>query len=289
MKKKDLQILLAGLILVGMMPSVMALEGPTASLPLGVNVVDSDPGGPTDKEQWGRAGGRTFTFTVFQSDEYSQLKWQPIDAGIAFDGAIDQAGEILTLDFMGAGTAVWTGSTTVEVLDENTNTYETVAVNTEFILTVKDSGNSLISFETLNGLPTVNIKTLTPALFTATLEMRAQMPSYDSVAAICPYAAPAVGQYFPILDVFDCLHTNPAYVRPVITLFNSGFLYELGDPNLMGLAAHDAHMEELVSGVQSTVDDIYGWTDFLYNDWPGRISDLNDAHTLIKDGIGGIG
>ena len=113
-----------------MMPSVMALEGPTASLPVGVNVVDSDPGGPNDKEQWGRAGGRTFTFNIFQIDEYSQLKWQPIDAGIAFDGAIDQAGEILTLDFMGAGTAVWTGNTTVEVLDENTWTYETVAVNT---------------------------------------------------------------------------------------------------------------------------------------------------------------
>ena len=167
-----------------MLQSAMALEGPTENLPYGVNVIDSDPGGPDDKEQWGRDGGRTFMFTIFQSNEYDELKWQTVDVGLAFDGAIDDADENLTFDSIVGGSAVWTGSTMIEVLDEGTDTYEEVTVNTEFILTVKDSGDSLVPFETMNGLPTVDIKTLSPALFTATLEMKAQVPPHDSITGI---------------------------------------------------------------------------------------------------------
>lgn len=292
MRKKDALVLLVGSMLVAMTTPVMALEGPAESLPLGVDIVDSDLGGPDDKEQWGREGGRTFTFTIFQVDEYAQLKWQPIEVGIAFDGAIDEEGEILTFDSMGVGSAVWIGNTTVEVLDEDTGTYETVEVNTEFILTVKDSYDLPVSFETMNGLPTVDIKALTlPALFTATLEMRAKVPPYDSVTEICPYAAPTVGEYLPALDVFDCLQTNPAEDRPVISMFEYGFFYELDDPNLLSLdlAEHDAHMEELVGGVQTSVDDIYMWTNFLFTDWPLRISGINDAHAQINDNLAIMG
>jgi hypothetical protein len=290
-RKTKAKVLVSLLALVGLLgllqADVAALEGPAQSPPLGVSVVDSDPGGPDDKEQWGREGGRTFTFTIFQVDEYDQLKWQPIEVGIAFDGAIDAAGEILTFDSMGVGTAVWIGDTEVEVLDENTNTYETVTVNTEFILTVKDGNDSLVPLVLMNGIPTVDINTLTPTgLFTAKLEMRAQMPSYDSVTAICPYASPTVGEYYPALDVFDCLQTNPAYDRPAISMFEYGFFYELSTE--CDLCEHATYMEGLVGDVQDSVDDIYMWTDFLYEDWPLRMDGINDAHEGINANIAAV-
>ncbi len=188
---------------------------------------------------------------------------------------------------------VWLGNTQVEVLNESTSIYESQTVNTKFILTVKDAADSLVTFEFMGGMPVVNLTTLTPnasdeVLFAATLEMEVQMPSYDSVTAICPYAAPVVGEYLPALDVFDCLQTNPAYVRPAITKFEYAFFYELSGLPALGLAEHDEHMEELVSDVQTTVNDIYTWTDFLYNDWV-RISGLSAGQTEIKDGIAVLG
>jgi hypothetical protein len=60
MRKKDTLVLLVGSMLVAMTTSVIALEGPAESLPLGVDIVDSDLGGPDDKEQWGREGGDCF-------------------------------------------------------------------------------------------------------------------------------------------------------------------------------------------------------------------------------------
>jgi len=260
----------------------MALEGPVNVPPFGVSVSDSDPGGPDDKEQWGRVGGRILGFTVYQVDDYSLLKWQPIEVGIAFDGAIDPPDETLTLYSTDVGSAVWIGSTTVEVLDEDTNSYETVPVNTEFVLTVKDSSDSFVPLEIMDGLPTVNLKTLPTAFFTATLEMRAQMPSYDSVTAICPYSAPIVGDYYPALDVFDCLQTNPAYDRPAISRFEYGFFYEISTSGC-DLCGNYANMVALVGDVQDSVDDIYMWTDFLYTDWPLRIGGINAAHAQIND------
>lgn len=283
MKKMTISLLVV-LMLVGMIPSVMALEGPVDIPLLGVNVSDSDPGGEDDKEQWGREGGRTFGFTVYQASEYDQLKWRPVNVGIAFDGEIDTTNEILTFDSYGVGSAVWIGDTIVEV-KSGAGAYYAVTVNTEFILTVKDASDSLVSFALMDGIPTVDLKALTPnaadeVSFTATLEMRAQMPSYTSVTAICPYTNPTVGEYLPALNVFDCLHTNPAYVRPAITMFDAGFFYEIPS---FGLAEHDAHMAELVGGVQTTVDDIYMQTDYLYNELPGRIGNLDTGQTQISD------
>ncbi len=282
MKKMAISCLLVVLMLVGMIPSVMALEGPVNSPLLGVSVSDTDPGDLDNKEQWGRVGGRTFGFTVYQASEYDQLKWRPLDVGIAFDGAINAALETLSYNSIVDGKAVWVGQTQVEVLNEFTQTYQSRTVNTEFRLTVRDASDSLVSFALMDGIPTVDLKALTPnaadeVLFTATLEMRAQMPSYDSITGICPYSSPEpiAGDFYPALNVYDCLHTNPNLVRPAITMFDAGFFYEIEIPSF-GLAEHDAHMEDLVGGVQTSVDVIYGWIDFLYNDWPGRISNIND-------------
>ncbi len=44
-------------------------------------------------------------------------------------------------------------------------------------------------------------------------------------------------------------------------------------------------MVALVGGVQSTVDQIYVWSDFLYNDWTPRITGINDDHVQIKNSL----
>ncbi len=76
MKKISICILV-GLIIVGMTPSVTALDGPVQIPPLGMSVVDSEtlpPDDPGYGEDWGRSGGRTMTFTTFQVSQYNQLK-----------------------------------------------------------------------------------------------------------------------------------------------------------------------------------------------------------------------
>ncbi len=280
----------------GTIQPVIAIEGPVSSPPLGVNVDDSEtlpPEDPDYGEQWGRDSGRTKTFTIFQVSEYDQLKWRTVNVGIAFDGAIDAASETLIYNGIEGGKAVWLGNTQVEVLNESTSTYESQTVSTKFILTVKDAGDSLIPFEFMDGMPVVDLTTLTPnasdeVLFVATLEMKVQMPSYDSTTAICPYAAPAVGEYLPALNVFDCLQTNPAYDRPAISKFEYGFFYALDELPTLDLAEHDEHMEELVSGVQTTVGNIQTWTEFLYDDWPSRMGGLSTGQTQIRENIAEI-
>lgn len=297
---------LVGILVAMLLISIVALpeigqgimSGPVQSPPHGVDIVDSEtlpPEDPDYGEQLGRDGGRTLTFTVFQVSEYSQLRWQPTDVGLALDGAIDAAGESLTYNSIVDGKAIWTGNTQVEVLNEATSVYESRAVNTKFILTVKNASDSLITFEFVDGAPAVNLKALSPnpsdeVEFTATLEMKVQVPSHDSITAICPYTAAAFaeGVFLPALDVFDCLQTNPVYERPAISMFEYGFFYEISLPTL-DLEAHDEHMEELVGGVQTTVDNIHMWTQFLYDDWPGRIGGLNAGQMQIEDNIGVLG
>ena len=282
--------------LIGMIQPAMALEGPALIPPLGVNVDDSEilpPEDPGYGEEWGRDGGRMKTFTIFEVSEYDQLKWRPVNVGIAFDGAIDAASENLSYNSIVDGKAVWVGQTQVEVLNETTSLYELKTVNTEFILTVKDAynSNSLVSFEFMDGIPTVDLTALTPIAdevsFAATLEMRVQMPPHDSVTGSCPYADLTEGEYFPALDVFDCLQTNPANERPAITTFEYGFFYDLDLPSL-GLSGHDIHMEALVSGVQGTADQILGWTDFFSIEFAGRTENVMDEHEQTQVSVGNL-
>ncbi len=96
------------IVLVGTNQPAMALSGPVQSLPLGVNIDDSETLPPEDPgygEQWGRDGGRTMTFTIFQVSEYDPLEWRPVNVGIALDGAIDAASETLTYTNIEGGKA----------------------------------------------------------------------------------------------------------------------------------------------------------------------------------------
>ena len=113
------------------------------------------------------------------------------------------------------------------------------------------------------------------------------MPSYGTTTAICPYTPPEpnVGLYYPALNVYDCLHTNPANPTPAISDFEYGFFYGL---ETLSLDEHDQHMEELVGDVQSTVVTIQTHTQFLFDDWPGVIGEFRGRHDQTQDGIASL-
>ena len=57
---------------------------PVGSLPGGADPVgDTDPG---TGEQWGRVGGRTFTYSGFVTANFTLLEWQSLSAAMSFDG-----------------------------------------------------------------------------------------------------------------------------------------------------------------------------------------------------------
>ena len=120
-------IFVFALILLGV-PGTVTADGPVGpgTLPGGVNVADNDPGaGEAVGERWGRAGGKDTTYAVISPGDFTSLTWGAVGTaavGMAFDGAIDGAGETLTLDETGAegsnfatGVAVWTGQTDVQL------------------------------------------------------------------------------------------------------------------------------------------------------------------------------
>jgi septal ring factor EnvC (AmiA/AmiB activator) len=272
-------------------PATAALTGPTQTPPLGVIIADSETLPAEDPgygEDWGRKGGRIKTHTVAQPGAYNQLLWQAFSAKIALDGNIDDPGETLSLISNVNGQAIWQGSTTIEVLQGST--YVPEPISTEFVLTVEDINGAPVSLVMINGAPAIDLKALPvngigDAVFTTILEMEAVMPPTSSVTAICPTPTPTAGYFEPVLDVYDCLHTNPANDRPVITSFDSGFLYEMP---FMDLTEHDLHMENLVTSVQNTVDETNMWTDFLVTDWQGRIPALSVGQSEINGKLDGV-
>jgi hypothetical protein len=281
-------------------PAMAVLEGPSSSPPFGVLVEDTDPGDPDNKEQWGRAGGRTFSFTVYNSSEYLQLKWRATYVALAFDGEVtDGTSEIMAYDSDDSGVAMWTGQTQVKVLNETTGVYEEHTVGTKFRLTVTDDAAALVPYTVMpDGLPLFDLEDLTPnasgeVLFNANLQMMAQMPLHGSTTAICNITSPTVGNYYPALDVFDCLQTDPADIRPAISDFEHGFFYEV---SAFSLGDHDEHIAGLIDALQGTTDEIWTWSGFLYDEVParlvgvdGRLLDLSSQLTNVGgDVIGAV-
>jgi len=281
-------------------PAMAALEGPTQIPPYGVYVFDSDTGGIDNKEQWGREGGRTFEFTVYDASNYDQLIWKPSHVAIAFDGEINSPDEILTYDFNDNETAVWTGQTQVYMLVSGA--YSWVDIDTEFRLTVKDIDDNIVAYTASVDGPSFDLTNLTPNLddevyFIVQLEMRARMPSYDSVTALCSdsegpvnYSTPpTIGEFYPALNVFDCLQTHPSYDGLALTEFEYGFWYELPPIADLDLNEHDAHMEALVSSIQTTVDGTSAKVSFLFDDWTPRVTGLHSDHVDIRDQLAILG
>ena len=100
-------------ILAGILSANPALAaGPVSagSLPGGATVTDDDGG---SGESWGRAVGRTFTYSDFDTARFTSLSWQAISAGMAFDGTIDAAAETMSVVEFDVLDVVFEGQTTV--------------------------------------------------------------------------------------------------------------------------------------------------------------------------------
>ena len=281
-------------------PAMAALEGPTQIPPYGVYFVDTDTGDIDNKEQWGREGGRTFEFTVYDASNYDQLIWEPSHVAIAFDGEIDLPDETLTYYTNDGGTAVWIGQTQVYMLVAGV--YSWVSVDTELRLTVRDIDDNIVPYSVPVDDPSFDLTSLTPnssdeVYFSAQLEMRARMPSYDSVTALCSDSGgpvnystpPTIGEFYPALNVFDCLQTNPSYDGLALTEFEYGFWHELSSIVDWGLNEHDAHMTALASSIQTTVDNTNVEVTFLFEDWTPRITGLITDHAGIRDQLAIMG
>ena len=281
-------------------PAIAILEGPTQIPLYGVYVVDTDTGDIDNKEQWGREGGRTFEFTVYNANNYDQLIWEPSHVAISFDGVIDQPDETLTYDNNDGGTAVWTGLTQVYILVGGV--YSWVSVDTEFRLTVRDIDDNIVPYSVALDGPSFDLTSLTPnssdeVYFSAQLEMRARMPSYDFVTTLCSdpggpvnYSTPpTAGEFYPALNVFDCLQTHPSYDGLALTEVEYGFWYELPPIADLDLNEHNAHMEALASSIQTTVDNTSAQVSYLFDDWTPRVTGLHTDHVDIRDQLAIMG
>lgn len=284
--------LLVSLVLV-LLPAhpAIAFEGPTTAPPGGVTIVDTDPG---DGEQWGRIGGRTLEFYNLDLSQFDQLLWGPVGlfaVKVAFDGAVDEPGEILTYSGNPTpGVLIWTGDTDVTLQGSCSGTY---SVDTRFQMTVSDANGDPVVFVThpTTSLPQVNVKALLPdlsgLLFAAKLEIFAKNPVVCYANDCLPAYQTPVGEFGPALNVFDCLNTDPAQEGDALTQYDWGFFYELTGVG-PSLAEHDAHIAGLIDGVQATTDDISAKVGFLYEDWGFVMPGLRQDHGEILQGVSAV-
>jgi len=95
---------------------------------------------------------------------------------------------------------------------------------------------------------------------------------------------------FPVLDMYDCMHTPPGADRPVITSVEYGFYYELA--SLLTLEEHDEHITALIGDVQDVVDEAGAQTQWLFEEWGLTAPDMRahwgeTAEALAALGVSG--
>ena len=254
-RRMTMVILSLWILLCLIVPLALALEGPVLTPPGGVTFNESGActalGDPVE-ECLGRTGGIDFTYTDFDLSQSQVLYWGPIDTtavGLAFDCAIDETGESMSLNLgqsdLANGMARWTGSTDVTVW--NGVTWITDTVNTTFTLTASDLGGGIpLRSGTSLGLGNTAVITVAGD-FAANLLMEAQ---YSGVLS-------------PSLELFDGLHTRPEHENCAISRVEHGFFYE--DDPITGLtAANDSptllgHPTTLTATTATGTNVTYTW------------------------------
>lgn len=245
------------------------------ALPGGATTSDSDPGAG---EQWGRFGGRDFSFSIHDPSQFSSLSWGPIlsqPPTAAFDDNVDAPGETLSLNLsqsnLAAGIAVWTGTAALTLV----NPSGTFNVPTRLTMTVSSSG-SAVPLTTSISSPSPAVDVLaTGSTFTANVLFEA---NYNA-------------GWEPILDMFDRLETlpgpPPGTTGPVLTSFSTGFYFETAAAGL-SLEEHDENITNQLNGpdgIASRLGNIDGDIEFLKIEIPGRIhnvqSKLNEVHGKV--------
>ena len=224
------------------------------SVPGGATLTDSDGG---SGEQWGRAGGRDLLYEDFVIGNFSYLNWQPLTAGMAFDGEIsggtneEMSGPVVLDPF----TLQWTGQTTIT----NDVSNSTVPVYTRF--TVVASAPFNISPENIDiiaagGSFTINL------LFEAS-------------------EAPG-GPYQPALNFFDNYPTPPGHDGFAHTSFSNGFFFEGSG---MTLEEHDTNMHGRFDNVDGALDFLTIESVNRLTDIGGKVHDNGDKLTWIKSDL----
>jgi hypothetical protein len=213
-RRTSVAILILWTLFFALVPLVLALEGPVFPPPGGVTLITSGACAPPRpvEECIGRAGGTDLTFIDFDLSQSLALYWGPEDAnavGLAFDCAIDEPGETMTLDLgqsdLVFGMARWTGSADITYWDGAT--WVTSTLNTRFTLVTSDlEGPISLSPSTITDTAVVTV----PGDFVANLLMEA---CYDD-------------NWTPALELFDALYTRPEHEYCAISSVDHGFFYE---------------------------------------------------------------
>ena len=300
MKSKLVVIAVALVLAVGLVATFatsqpVSAAGPTDIPPGGATVTDDDDG---SGETWGRSGGRTFGYSGMDLAKFAELVWGPSTSSpihIAFDGAVDSAGE--RLNYAGipdTGTILYTGTTTVELVAGGGCTpVGPTTVETMAVLTIKDSNGTAAPIITpaISGLPGVDVlalpghATTSAVSFSATIEMLARNPSSCYAGTGCaPSQQVPVGTFGPVLDVYDCMNTDPGQVDEALTGFNSGFFYELAVEE-MTVKEHDDHMVLLIGDLDNDVAVVSGFNNWLEIEWNAAKGGWNDHHQLVDMGL----
>jgi hypothetical protein len=279
----------SAIVMICVTQPAFAITGPEAN-PLAQVVIsnDTDSG---DGEQWGRPGGREITFSIIDISQFTLLLWGAVDedaVGIAFDGELNPAERLTYTSNPTTGQAVWTGQTQVEIATGVSST-AWFDVDTKFILSVEDSvGNPVaFTFDSVTGLPRVDVTGLIPSIFTARLEMLAKNPSSEYTECDGGETPIPEGQFGPALDVFDCLMTLPTADEHAITEFNGGFFYDSAG-EILDLEEHDAHITGLIDVMEAKADDLSLKVGFLHEDWPNVWSEVFDFQGVMLGEISNL-
>jgi hypothetical protein len=219
-----------------------ALGGPASTPPGGVTITPSDPTG----RQIGITGGISYTYSGFDFSRFKTLYWGAVETGtvgFAFDGTIDQPGEVMTFTLAGSdlanGMALWTGSSRI--------TYWTGygwtdwVLPTHFTLRVTDASGDpipLVLGSTL-GLPGDGVVMTVTGDFTAWM-----LVETDN------------GDWYPALEVFNSFQTISGLDGQVPTRFDGQFYYE--DIPASGLTAANDSPTALGSTTSLTASVVSG-------------------------------
>ena len=239
--------------------AVVAADGPVALVSGVTLTADSDTG---SGERWGRAGGRTITYTVNDVSGYGALSWGNVTGSapsLAFDNQVNGS-EVLVVDFnsnLAGGQAQWTGSAVLPLASGATPT-----IPTRFTLRVTNAGGGVPLTNIVNG-PSPGINVLTSGTFTANLLFEMQYTA----------AIGGNGDWMPVLDLYDVLPTPqgqpPGQGGPVLTSFQKGFYFSDATTG-MTLEQHDANISGKIASVK---DD----TAFLRIDTVGRLQGVQSS------------
>jgi Ca2+-binding RTX toxin-like protein len=99
------------------------------------------PGGTTfsGSGSGGNTGGRTATYSGFDTSQYEQLWWGPANPGAATDGSINSPSEQMTLQSFSGLVATWTGQTTAQT------TSGTQTIYTKYVATIISGATGWVS------------------------------------------------------------------------------------------------------------------------------------------------